>query len=124
MATTVMALTQPLSTSPLDRPSQSTPASHQAPSPAQHSELASKINSLDRHGFLFGQKLAASLSPLLHSVVYQHLGLRWEQIRLDSDDMNLFLRLIRHQRFYGESFSVPFPYPSRSFTLATNDNGV
>lgn len=59
------------------------------------------IDHLDRHGYLFGQKLAASMSPLLHATVYRELGLRWEQIRLDSTDMDLFLRLIRHPKFYG-----------------------
>jgi hypothetical protein len=63
--------------------------------------LKSSIDQLDRHGFLFGKKLAASMSPLLHSVVYRGLGLNWGQIRLDSTDMDLFLRLIRHPKFYG-----------------------
>lgn len=63
--------------------------------------LDSRIGQLDKHGYLFGTKLSASMSPLLHHVVYQGLGLNWEQIRLDSTDMDLFLRLIRHPRFYG-----------------------
>ncbi|KAL2146459.1 hypothetical protein VTI28DRAFT_3928 [Corynascus sepedonium] len=69
--------------------------------------LDSQINKLDKHGFLFGKKLAASMSPLLHDVVYQELGLNWEQIRLDSTDMDLFLRLIRHPQFYGASVTMP-----------------
>jgi len=68
--------------------------------------LASRLDSLDRHGFLFGQKLAASMSPLLHDVVYRDLGLNWEQIRLDSTDMDLFLRLRQDPRFYGP-FKIP-----------------
>lgn len=78
--------------------------------------LASRIDQLDRHGFLFGQKLAASMSPLLHAVVYEGLGLNWEQIRLDSTDMDLFLRLIRHPKFYGTSFFFfffPACFPAR-----------
>ena len=69
----------------------------------QHSllNLGSHIDQLDKHGFLFGQKLTASMSPLLHDVVYQGLGLNWEQLRLDSTDMDLFLKLIRHPKFYG-----------------------
>jgi quinate dehydrogenase len=63
--------------------------------------LGSHIDQLDKHGFLFGQKLTASMSPLLHDVVYQGLGLNWEQLRLDSTDMDLFLGLIRHPKFYG-----------------------
>ncbi|GAB1317335.1 Quinate dehydrogenase [Madurella fahalii] len=69
--------------------------------------LDSRIGQLDRHGFLFGTKLAASMSPLLHGVVYQGLGLNWEQIRFDSTDMDLFLSLIRHPRFYGASVTMP-----------------
>lgn len=60
------------------------------------------VDHLDRHGYLFGQKLTASLSPLLHDVVYQNLGLDWAQVRLDSTDMDLFLRLRQHPRFYGQ----------------------
>lgn len=63
--------------------------------------LMARVGQLDRHGYLFGQKLTASMSPLLHEVVYCELGLRWEQIRLDSTDMDRFLKLIRHPKFYG-----------------------
>ncbi|KAK4229234.1 hypothetical protein QBC38DRAFT_119210 [Podospora fimiseda] len=66
-----------------------------------------RIDQLDKHGFLFGKKLAASMSPLLHSTVYKGLGLDWEQLRLDSDDMDLFLRLIKHPKFYGASVTMP-----------------
>lgn len=59
------------------------------------------LDRLDRHGYLFGQKLTASLSPLLHDVVYQNLGLNWAQVRLDSTDMDLFLHLRQHPKFYG-----------------------
>ncbi len=68
---------------------------------AQEEPLTARIAQLDKHGYLFGQKLAASMSPGLHQVIYRELGLNWDQIRLDSLDMNLFLRLIRHPDFYG-----------------------
>lgn len=71
--------------------------------------LMDQIDQLDRHGYLFGQKLAASMSPLLHETVYRELGLRWEQIRLDSQDMDLFLQLIRHPQFYGKYLHSPDP---------------
>lgn len=71
--------------------------------------LEPRIGQLDKHGFLFGKKLTASMSPLLHDVVYKGLGLNWEQIRLDSTDMNLFLGLIQHPKFYG-MFSCRTPY--------------
>jgi quinate dehydrogenase len=64
--------------------------------------LKAQIEKLDRHGYLFGKKLAASMSPLLHSTVYRELGLPWGQIRLDSADIDSFLRLIRHPKFYGK----------------------
>ncbi|KUI59658.1 Quinate dehydrogenase [Cytospora mali] len=66
-----------------------------------------RVEHLDRHGYLFGQKLTASLSPLLHDVVYQNLGLNWGQVRLDSTDMNLFLKLRQHPKFYGASVTMP-----------------
>ncbi|KAG7284071.1 Quinate dehydrogenase [Staphylotrichum longicolle] len=69
--------------------------------------LEPRIGQLDKHGFLFGKKLTASMSPLLHDVVYKGLGLNWEQIRLDSTDMNLFLGLIQHPKFYGASVTMP-----------------
>lgn len=65
-----------------------------------------RVGQLDRHGYLFGQKLTASMSPLLHEIVYRELGLEWEQIRLDSTDMSLFLQLIQHPKFYGEPSNV------------------
>lgn len=65
-----------------------------------------KVDHLDRHGYLFGQKLAASLSPLLHEVVYKNLGLNWAQHRLDSTDMDLFLRLRQDPKFYGRHHSL------------------
>ena len=70
--------------------------------------VESHIDQLDKHGFLFGKKLAASMSPLLHDVVYRGVGLNWEQLRLDSTDMNLFLSLIQHPKFYGTSTRRPF----------------
>lgn len=60
-----------------------------------------QVDHLDRHGYLFGQKLTASMSPLLHDVVYKNIGLNWAQVRLDSTDMDLFLKLRQHPKFYG-----------------------
>lgn len=62
---------------------------------------------LDRHGYLFGQKITHSLSPFLHQIIYDHLGLKWSQIRLDSADMSQFLQLAQHPSFYGESSTLP-----------------
>ncbi|KAF6831462.1 quinate dehydrogenase [Colletotrichum plurivorum] len=69
--------------------------------------IAAKIEQLDRHGYLFGQKITHSLSPLLHSTIYDGIGLNWEQMRLDSADMPLFLELIKHPKFYGSSVTMP-----------------
>ena len=60
-----------------------------------------------KHGYLFGQKLAASMSPLLHSIVYTHLSLNWAQLRLDCPSIPLFLQLAQHPDFYGASVTMP-----------------
>ncbi|KAL1873488.1 Quinate dehydrogenase [Diaporthe australafricana] len=65
------------------------------------------VDHLDKHGYLFGQKITASLSPLLHDVVYQEIGLNWAQVRLDSTDMDLFLQLRQHPNFYGAAVTMP-----------------
>lgn len=65
--------------------------------------VAEETSRLDRHGYLFGQKLTNSWSPFLHSVIYEHLGLKWGQVRLDSDDIPLFLKLVQNPNFYGMS---------------------
>lgn len=65
------------------------------------------IRELERHGYLFGLKLANSWSPYLHDVIYKHLGLSWGQVRLDSADMDLFLQLVQHPDFYGASVTMP-----------------
>ncbi|SPN99291.1 related to ARO1 - arom pentafunctional enzyme [Cephalotrichum gorgonifer] len=62
---------------------------------------------LDRHGYLFGKKITNSLSPYLHGVIYKELDLNWAQVRLDSDDISAFLKLIRHPQFYGASVTMP-----------------
>lgn len=56
---------------------------------------------LDRHGYLFGRKIQHSWSPDLHKLIYRELGLNWAQLRLDSADMDQFLRLVQHPSFYG-----------------------
>lgn len=65
-------------------------------------EVAAETARLERHGYLFGLHLTNSWSPFLHDVIYQHLGLHWGQVRLDSADMDLFLKLIQHPNFYGQ----------------------
>ncbi|KLU88495.1 quinate dehydrogenase [Magnaporthiopsis poae ATCC 64411] len=69
--------------------------------------LRREIAGLERHGYLFGKKLTQSFSPFLHDVIYRELGLNWGQIRLDSTDMDLFLRLVRAPSFYGASVTMP-----------------
>ncbi|PNY29125.1 Quinate dehydrogenase [Tolypocladium capitatum] len=70
-------------------------------------DIEAETASLDRHGYLFGQKITHSLSPLLHQVIYDHLSLRWGQVRLDSSDVRRFLDLIQHPSFYGASVTMP-----------------
>lgn len=70
------------------------------------SSLEDQKKQLDRHGYLFGQKITHSLSPFLHQIIYDTLGLKWSQIRLDSADMSQFLRLVQDQSFYGTLHTV------------------
>ncbi|KFA69942.1 hypothetical protein S40285_03926 [Stachybotrys chlorohalonatus IBT 40285] len=78
-----------------------------SPSSLPDASLASQTAQFDRHGYLFGQHITHSLSPLLHDVVYQSLGLRWGQVRLDSADVPHFLQLAQHPSFYGASVTMP-----------------
>ncbi len=61
------------------------------------------IDHLDRHGYLFGYPIAHSLSPLFHQTVYDHLGLRWSQLLLESTHMSQFLRLLKNPELYGRT---------------------
>ncbi|KAK0864025.1 hypothetical protein LTS02_006267 [Friedmanniomyces endolithicus] len=65
------------------------------------------IDHLDRHGYLFGYPIAHSLSPLFHQTVYDHLGLRWSQLLLESTHMSQFLRLLKNPELYGASVTMP-----------------
>lgn len=71
-----------------------------------HESSIPRVDHFEKHGYLFGQKLAASMSPLLHDIVYQNIGLNWGQVRLDSTDMDLFLELRQDPNFYGASPAV------------------
>jgi quinate dehydrogenase len=55
----------------------------------------------DRHGYLFGQKIAASMSPQFHQTIFDELGWRWEQLRLDSADIPGFLELLQDPKCFG-----------------------
>ncbi|TKA83849.1 hypothetical protein B0A55_00116 [Friedmanniomyces simplex] len=65
------------------------------------------VDHLGRHGYLFGYPIAHSMSPLFHQTVYDHLGLRWSQLLLESTDMLQFLRLLRDKRLFGASVTMP-----------------
>lgn len=56
----------------------------------------------EKVGYLFGKKITNSLSPPFHQAVYDHFHLDWEQLRLDSADIDEFLRLAKHHDFYGK----------------------
>ncbi|KAG6011106.1 hypothetical protein E4U54_008291 [Claviceps lovelessii] len=61
-----------------------------------------------RHSFLFGQHISHSLSPFLHQLIYEELGLAWRQIRLDSSDVEGFVRLVRDDpACFGASVTMP-----------------
>lgn len=70
-------------------------------------EQLSRKASLDRHGYIFGQKLAASMSPPFHQTIFDHLGWRWEQMRLDSADIPAFLQLLQDPKCFGASVTMP-----------------
>lgn len=61
------------------------------------------VDGVEKHGYLFGQKITNSYSPLLHGSIYKNLGLDWEQFRLDSADIPYFLELVKDPRCYGMS---------------------
>ncbi|KAI8623187.1 NAD(P)-binding protein [Xylariaceae sp. FL1651] len=67
----------------------------------------SRIAGLDRYGYLFGQKIAASMSPPFHKTIFDELGLRWEQFRLDSADIPGFLKLLQDPKCFGASITMP-----------------
>ncbi|KAF2969696.1 hypothetical protein GQX73_g3937 [Xylaria multiplex] len=62
---------------------------------------------IDRHGYLFGQKIAASMSPQFHQTIFNDLGWRWEQFRLDSADIPSFLQLLQDPKCFGSSVTMP-----------------
>lgn len=66
-----------------------------------------QISHLEKHGYLFGKKLTASLSPFLHGVVYDNLAMNWGQVRYDSADIQEFLQLVQDPSFYGASVTMP-----------------
>ncbi|KAF3356293.1 hypothetical protein VdG1_06387 [Verticillium dahliae VDG1] len=68
---------------------------------------AERREAVERHGYLFGQKITHSLSPFLHGTIYNEIGLNWEQTRLDSADIPMFLELIKDANFYGASVTMP-----------------
>lgn len=86
------------------------------PSPSGDKLTPDQISQVEKHGYLFGQKITHSLSPFFHDVIYQNLGLRWGQVRLDSADMDHFLQLIRDPNFYGK-VSKPSPMSRSSSEL-------
>ncbi|KAH7134086.1 hypothetical protein EDB81DRAFT_725973 [Dactylonectria macrodidyma] len=75
--------------------------------PSGDNLASNEVSQLDRHGYLFGKKLTHSLSPFLHNIIYQELGLRWGQVRLDSDNIPAFMELARHRDFYGAAVTMP-----------------
>ncbi|KAI1146848.1 NAD(P)-binding protein [Nemania diffusa] len=68
---------------------------------------SSQVGTLDRHGYIFGVKLAASLSPQFHQAIFNDLSWRWEQFRLDSDDIPNFLNLLQDPKCFGASVTMP-----------------
>ncbi|KAI0144449.1 quinate dehydrogenase [Xylariaceae sp. FL1272] len=60
-----------------------------------------------RHGYLFGQKIAASMSPPFHQTIFDSLSMPWMQQRLDSADIPSFLNLLADSSCFGSSVTMP-----------------
>jgi len=58
---------------------------------------------LDKVGYLFGDPIAHSLSPLFHQTVFDSLGLNWSQQLLESLDIPHFLTLIQKPQCFGQT---------------------
>ncbi|KAK6201850.1 Quinate dehydrogenase [Pestalotiopsis sp. IQ-011] len=71
------------------------------------SAAVSQPAQVHRHGYLFGLKISASMSPLLHNTIYEELGLHWEQELFESSDIPKFLQLTQDPDFYGASVTMP-----------------
>jgi quinate dehydrogenase len=70
------------------------------------------ISHLDGAGYLFGYPIAHSLSPLLHSTIFQSLGLNYDYFLLPSTDLPQFMRLVRGAKCYGERSQTSHPEPN------------
>ncbi|CAK7200579.1 Quinate dehydrogenase [Sporothrix eucalyptigena] len=84
-----------------------TSSQHEMAAAAAPSQDLPAVAHLDKHGYLFGKKLTASLSPFLHDVVYSNIGVNWGQVRFDSADIATFLQLVQDPNFYGASVTMP-----------------
>ncbi|TRX91550.1 hypothetical protein FHL15_007555 [Xylaria flabelliformis] len=73
-----------------------------------NAEHSPKTAALDRHGYIFGLKIAASMSPQFHQAIFDDLGWRWEQFRLDSADIPNFLKLLQDPKCFGASSHIYF----------------
>ena len=70
------------------------------------------ISHLDRAGYLFGYPIAHSLSPLLHSTIFQSLGLNYDYFLLPSTDIRQFMRLLRGSKSYGKRSQMSHSEPN------------
>jgi hypothetical protein len=80
------------------------------------------VDGVEKHGYLFGQKITNSYSPLLHGSIYKNLGLDWEQYRLDSADISYFLELVKDPRCYGTSLETSSSEPLLIITRLRRDH--
>jgi shikimate dehydrogenase len=61
----------------------------------------------ERHAAVLGRPVAHSLSPVLHSAAYQHLGLNWHYHALDCAEDELRPLLASHEGWAGFSCTMP-----------------
>ncbi|KAG8631341.1 hypothetical protein KVT40_000481 [Elsinoe batatas] len=78
-----------------------------APSSTSPPDLLPSRAHLDRYGFLFGNPISHSLSPLFHNTIYTSLGLKWQQFFLESASLPDCLQYLHDPAFYGASVTMP-----------------
>ncbi|KAF4551739.1 Quinate dehydrogenase-like protein [Elsinoe fawcettii] len=83
------------------------PPTSSAPTELPARDLLPSRSHLDRYGFLFGNPISHSLSPLFHNTIYADLGLKWEQFFLESASLPDCLQYLHDPAFYGASVTMP-----------------
>nr|OQO26504.1 hypothetical protein B0A51_05896 [Rachicladosporium sp. CCFEE 5018] len=81
------------------------------------------VDTLDGFTGLFGYPIAHSLSPLLHTTIYNGLKLNWTYFPLSSTDIPGFLDLVRHPKCRGSGVTMPHKVAIIPFLDELTDEG-